>query len=129
MPKVTAVGVPGKPEMLPLALWFGSVGSEPVKSRELEAAGISHPVSSLNNTSLETLFVTSSAISALDTGSLRHFFSQQNYWCFHCHHRLLPTVLLVCPSYCLLNSVICRVICTYLLNRDICNYNTISTVL
>lgn len=28
----------------------------------------------------------------------------------------------VSPSYCLLNRVICKAICSYLFNRDICNY-------
>lgn len=112
---------PRKAKDAALGLWFGAVGREPVKSREVQAAAGSHPISPLNNTSLETLLVTSPWYRFIPT-----LFHQWNYQCFCCYHRLLPTVfLLVCPSYCLPYTVIC----TYLLSRDICNYNTISTVL
>lgn len=108
---------PRKAKDAALVLWFGVVGNEPVKRRE-PGCWCQSPLFPLNNTNLETLLVTRNAIPALDTGALGHFSSWQNYWCFHCHHRLLPTVfVLVCPSYCLLNSVIS----IYLLSRDICN--------
>lgn len=64
---------PRKAKDVALTLWLDAVGKEPVKSREVQAAGGSHHISPLNNTSLETLLVTSSAIPALDVGSLQHF--------------------------------------------------------
>jgi len=82
------------------------------------------PFSILNNTCWGLLFVTSIAIPPLDTGSLWDRFLQSAKLLVL---SLTPQIAVycfftrVCLSYCLLR-VINKVICSYPLNRHICNY-------